>query len=256
MRSRISVFFQAMLLATTFIFNCCEKEEKSNTVINTDGKTGTVTDFEGNVYKIVKIGEQWWMAENLKTTKYKDGEAILNVDDDAALTDRYAPTYCWYDNDEATNKNKYGALYNWYTVNTGKLAPEGWHVSTDEEWDTLTSYLIANGYNYDGSTTGNKIAKSMALTTGWASYTEPGTVGNADYPEKRNATGFSALPGGGRGLTTGLFTGVGAYGFWWGSTEVSDAYAWGRNMFYTSAIVGRHAEDKRLNISIRCVRDY
>ena len=102
-----------------------------------------VTDINGNVYHTVMIGNQVWMVENLKTTKYKDGTAIPNVTDNNAWSALSTPAYCWYNNDAATYKSTYGALYNWYAVNTGKLAPAGWHVATDAEWTKL-----AENYRY------------------------------------------------------------------------------------------------------------
>ncbi len=100
----------------------------------------TVTDVDGNVYHTVKIGTQTWMVENLKTTHYKDNTPVTLITDNNLWKNAIAPGYCWYDNDIA-NKTPYGALYNWYTVNTGKLAPQGWHVPSAEEWQTLIAYL-------------------------------------------------------------------------------------------------------------------
>src|SRR5450759_4787246 len=104
----------------------------------------TVKDIDGNVYKTVTIGKQVWMVENLKTTKYNDGITIPLVIDNTAWTDLITPKYSWFNNDIA-NKEVYGALYNWYTVNTNKLCPKGWHIPTDEEWTTLTTYLGGEG---------------------------------------------------------------------------------------------------------------
>jgi uncharacterized protein (TIGR02145 family) len=100
----------------------------------------TVKDIDGNIYKTVTIGTQVWMTENLKTTKNNDGTAILLVTDDKACETLGTPAFCWYNIDEPANKNRYGALYNWYAVSTNKLCPKGWHVSTDAEWTTLTTY--------------------------------------------------------------------------------------------------------------------
>ncbi|MCB9001260.1 MAG: fibrobacter succinogenes major paralogous domain-containing protein [Bacteroidales bacterium] len=160
---------------------------------------GTVTDIDGNTYITVTIGNQVWMAENLKTTHYNDGTAIPNVTDGnewAALT---TGAYCWYSNATAY-KDTYGALYNWYAVNTGKLAPTGWHVATDAEWTTLTTYLGGE------SVAGGKLKETD--TTHWAS---PNTGAT-------NETGFTALPGGYRGRG-GAFGGIGGYGYWWSATE-------------------------------------
>jgi len=105
----------------------------------TSGATGTVTDADGNIYNTVTIGTQTWMVENLKVTKYNDGTAIPLVTDNTAWSNLTTPGYCWYNNDAATNKNTYGGLYNFYTVNTGKLAPTGWHVppmQNGQQWKT------------------------------------------------------------------------------------------------------------------------
>ena len=108
--------FTLSIFVLIFIFftNCKKDSNDTNVIV---AETGTVTDIEGNVYKTVKIGSQWWMAENLKTTKYTDGNPIYG--------------YSWYGND-ITNKNIYGALYNWDAVESGKLAPQGWHIPSDD----------------------------------------------------------------------------------------------------------------------------
>ncbi len=160
--------------------------------------TDAVKDIDGTVYAKVAIGDQVWMKANLKTTKYNDGTAIPLVNDNSSWSNLATPGYCWYDNNEASYKNTYGALYNWYAVNTGKLCPVDWHAPTDAEWTTLLNYLNINGFNYDGSTGGWKTGKTLAATTLWASSSNPGDVGNTDYPKKRNATGFTTLPGGAR----------------------------------------------------------
>ncbi len=233
----------------------CKKDEKKNTTPTPPSPTATVTDIEGNIYNTIKIGTQTWMMENLKVTKYNDGTAIPLVTDEIAWSNLSTPGYCWYNNDKVTyTANKYGALYNWFVVITGKLAPTGWHVPSDAEWTTLENYLIANGYNYDGSTTGNYYTKSLAATTNWTSYTGIGTVGNTDYPAKRNSTDFTALPGGGRGYD-GTFYGIGSNGGWWSSTEYSTSYAWYRLLTYSSSNVNRYAVYKRYGFSVRCLRD-
>jgi uncharacterized protein (TIGR02145 family) len=214
--------------------------------------TTTVTDIEGNVYNTITIGTQVWMVENLKTTKYNDGTVIPLVTDDIAWGNLITPGYCWYNNDAVTNKNTYGALYNWYTVNTAKLAPKGWHVPTDAEWTTFENYLIANGYNYDGSTSGDKYAKSLAATTDWVTNYGTGTIGN-DLT-KNNRSGFSALPGGFRSLN-GTFNLLGFFGNWWSSTEDSTDGAWYRNVSYDGSYVDRGSGGGQGGFSVRCVRD-
>jgi len=144
--------------------------------------------------------------------------------------------------------------YNWYTVNTGNLCPTGWHVPTDAEWTTMEDYLIANGYNFDGTTTGNKIAKALASTTLWALSTNTGAVGNTDYPAKRNATGFTALPGGFRN-PNGSFASHGYLGTWWSATEDDASNAWYRYLDSGTSDLGRNSYPKEYGFSVRCVRD-
>jgi uncharacterized protein (TIGR02145 family) len=249
---KTKILLSTMLLIIIMLVSCSKKDDPNNTV-------NTVTDKDGNVYHMVTIGTQTWMAENLKTTQYNDGTAIPLVTDNTAWENLTTPGYCWYNNNAATYKNTYGALYNWYTVNTGKLAPTGWHVATDAEWTTLENYLTANGYNYDGSTSGNYYAKSLAATTNWAADTDAGAIGN-DL-SKNNRTGFSALPGGFRNYS-GTFSGVlprtdgvGYGGYWWSSTEDSMYNAWIREMGYNGSMVGRGNITMLNGFSVRCVRD-
>ena len=131
----------------------------SNTAINPDNTTGKLTDIQGNVYRIVKIGAQWWMAENLKTTKLKDGTDIARLADKTEWGKTSHPAYCWYDNDSTSYAKKYGILYNWYTVETKKLCPSGWHVPTDAEWQTLELFL--------------GLSESQASSFGWRGATYP-----------------------------------------------------------------------------------
>jgi len=105
-------------------------------------KSNEVTDIDGNIYKTVKIGSQVWMAENLKVTKYRNGDPISNVRDNNAWKTCATGAYCWYNNDKTVNKATYGALYNWYAVSDSRnIAPEGWHIASNDEWTTLTTYL-------------------------------------------------------------------------------------------------------------------
>jgi len=211
---------------------------------------GRVVDIVDNVYNTITLGTQTWMVENLKTTKYNDGTPIHLVSGSADWADS-TPGYCWYNND-APNNNIYGALYNWYTVNTKKLAPTGWHVPTGAEWTTLENYLIANGHNYDGSTTENKIAKSIAATAGWSTSTTIGSIGN-DLT-KNNTSGLAGLPGGYRN-SDGAFSGVGYGGGWWSSTEDSPGDAWARYLSYYYSYVYSYNANKQCGFSVRCVRD-
>lgn len=218
----------------------------------TDNKFGkTVTDIDGNIYHTIKIGTQTWMVENLKTTKYNDGTSIPYISDPIVWFNLTTPGYCYYNND-VTNKNLYGALYNWYTVNTDKLAPTGWHIPTDAEWSTLESYLIANGYNFDGTTAENKIAKSLAATNDWISNTDSGSIGN-DLT-KNNTSGFAGLPSGGR-FVNGEYDSFGKIGFWWSSTEAGLYSALYRRLYYSNCNSNNSYAGKFYGFSVRCIKD-
>jgi uncharacterized protein (TIGR02145 family) len=239
------------------------------TDIPTSGKTITFshvacTDGDNLNYPVVVIGSQTWMAENLKTPKYNDGTAIPSVAVSATWVSRTTGAYCDYGNTPA-NSTTYGKLYNWYAVdnnaatkvasNGGKnVCPVGWHVPSDAEWTTMENYLIANGNNYDGTTTGNKIAKSLAATTNWAANTIAGAPGNTDFSTYRNKTGFTALPGGYR-LGDGSFYNIGAYGMWWSSTVALTNYAWYRNVYNNYNYVYRNYTLEVSGLSVRCLRD-
>ncbi len=196
---------------------------------------GTVTDTDGNVYHTVTIGTQVWMVENLKTTRLNDGTAIPLVTGNSAWTNLSTPGYCYY-NDSALYGNSYGALYNWYTVKAGTLAPKGWHVPSDSEWSVLTTFL-------GGATVaGGKLKE--AGTTHWES---PNTGAT-------NETGFSALPGGYR-YDDGTFDYSVQYGYWWSSTVESATDSWFRSMNYLYAGVNRNSFSANYGYSVRCVKN-
>ena len=197
----------------------------------------TFTDADGNVYHTVTIGTQTWTVENLKTTKYNDGTSIPLVTVNTAWGNLATPGYCWYNNDAATYKTTYGALYNWYTVNTGKLAPAGWHVPTDAEWNTLSKYL--GGDNVSGGK-----LKEAGITHWWS----PNTGAT-------NETGFSALPGGTHSYYDGHFYSIGSTGLWWSVTESSALGAGSRSLFSSDSTFGSFSNDKRFGFSVRLVRD-
>jgi len=113
--------------------------------LNFQNQAQTVKDIDGNIYNIVKIGKQKWLKENLKTTKFNDGTAIPLVTDSLTWIKDTTPAYCNYKNTTNTDTiNTCGRLYNWYTVNTSKLCPTGWHVPSDTEWTTLRAPLKTN----------------------------------------------------------------------------------------------------------------
>lgn len=235
---RISFFCFLVLLLTSCLSKATNKTATDN----------TLTDIEGNVYKTKTIGTLTWMVENLKTTHFNDGTAIPYIEHNRTWGTLSTPACCWYDND-ATYKNMYGALYNWYAVNTGKLAPVGWHVASEAEWKTLTDYVSAN------LGTSLNTAKALAAKTDWTTDSIIGTVGcNLAL---NNSTGFSALPGGYRYTTNGKFGSVGYYGYWWTSTQINSDLAWGRYMDFCGRNVDNQYYDvKQDGLSVRCVKDY
>lgn len=210
-----------------------------------------VTDIDGNVYKTVKLGSQIWMAENLKTTRFKDGMDIPIVTENTVWSATESPAYCWYNN-EAAFKSTYGALYNLYTVNTGKICPDGWHAPSKDEWTKLLNYLVTYGYNYDGSIVGNRVAKALASSTGWVASDIPGAIGNTDYPDKINASGFTALPGGYRN-TNGYYLNSGSYGHWWLSDNNYFGYFYYLDYSYSEAL--KYFTYKNNGMSVRCLKD-
>ena len=231
------------LFAVVFLYSCTPiPQEAPNTF--TDSR-------DGKVYKTVTIGEQVWMAENLAYLPSVVGPAT------ESYTDPYYYVYGYDGTSVATakattNYQTYGVLYNWPAALSA--CPPGWHLPSDAEWTQLEEYLIANGYNYDGTTTGNQIAKSMANYSGWNTSSTVGAVGNTDYPEYRNKSGFTALPGGYRS-NKGTFNGVGLNGNWWSSTRYPTNNAWYRRLYYNTSSVNSYNTNKDLGFSVRCVRD-
>ena len=204
-----------------------------------------VTDIQGNVYKTVLIGSQVWMAENLKTTKYVNDTDIPNVTGGAAWAALATPAYCWYNNDEAANKPLYGALYNWYTVNTGNLCPTGWHVPTDAEFKTMEITLGMSQAQADAfGNRGTDQGAQMKNTTGWATG-ENGT----------NTSGFSALPGGFRYYLDGSFLNMGSLTYWWSASENSATDAYQRRLDGNLSTVYRERTIKAAGKYIRCIKD-
>jgi len=216
----------------------------------------TVKDIDGNLYHTVKIGHQIWTVENLRTTKYDDGSSIVL---DTSTTTWYNGNtgstigkYCFYDNTtNSDSMNRFGALYNWYAVRTGNIAPAGWHVPTNAEWDTLQNYLIANGYNWDSTTDSNKIAKSLAAKTEWKATSSRGAIGN-DLT-RNNYSNFSAFPGGYRDGSR--FYSLGVSGFWWSATMASSFEAYYCWLCFTESNLGRVSFSQSMGYSIRLLKD-
>jgi uncharacterized protein (TIGR02145 family) len=200
-----------------------------------DIEYGTVTDIDGNVYRTVRIGTQWWMAENLKTTRYNNGQPISNITGDSEWCNLSTPAYCWYNND-ISNKVHYGALYNWFAVNSGRLAPAGWHVPSREEWNTLINYLG-----------GQDIAGGKLKETGDAHWLSP----NAGAT---NETGFSARGAGIRDIT---FMMMRETTYIWSSSSdpAANSEAFQVHLYYGYPWANLYSMQKYSGFSVRCVRD-
>ena len=199
--------------------------------INSDN---TVSDIDGNIYKTVKIGTQIWMAENLKTTKLNNGTPISKVTDNDKWKNLLSPGYCYYDNDES-NRNIYGALYNWYSMNNNNVCPTGWHVPNEGEWDILTDNL--------GDNSGKELKETG--TTHWES----------PNSGVSNSTEFTALPSGYRNGYNSLFTFKGGTGLWWTSSRKDQSKAATRAMWSNSSKVGIGQYSLTYGVGIRCIKD-
>jgi uncharacterized protein (TIGR02145 family) len=197
----------------------------------------TLTDIDGNSYKVVKIGNQWWMAENLKVTHYRNGDAIPNITNNAAWSGLPSGAYGDYNNDPA-NGSEYGRLYNWYAVaDTNGLAPKGWHVASDTEWQILVDYLG-----------GDTVAGGKMKETGIVHWFDPN--------DASNTSGFSALPAGTRYGGNGNYFNLGEIAFFWSSTEYDADLAWNRSLVNSDPTIERYYNNGKQNgFSVRCVKD-
>ncbi|MCB0536343.1 MAG: fibrobacter succinogenes major paralogous domain-containing protein [Bacteroidetes bacterium] len=213
-----------------------EKEiESGNSFLNLALIYGSVTDIDGNKYATIKIGEQLWMAENLKTTKYNDGISIPRLN---YITDWSSATeggWCNFDN-KSENDVLYGKLYNWYAVNTGKLCPDGWHIPTDDEWNVLYYYIK------------EKVGAEVI------GFHMKSAKGNWIYGGGSNSTGFSGLPA---GLRNEAGTFIPSNSWWWSSSPTTTGKAWSRSLYYSSSGMDRPVggNGRKNGFSCRCMQD-
>jgi uncharacterized protein (TIGR02145 family) len=202
-----------------------------NIEFNNDLAYGSLTDIDGNTYKTIQIGDQTWMAENLKVTTYNDGTSIPYMPIFAVWSSLSSPAYCWYKSDSVG----YGGLYNWYTVND-KLCPAGWHVPDDSEWATLINYLGAE------AVAGGKLKETG--TTHW----------NAPNYGATNESGFTALPAGYRS-SGGGFNSIKHKGYWWTATESPSGEAYYVTLSYSVGNTDKSSTNKKYGFSVRCIKD-
>ncbi|MDA3890605.1 MAG: FISUMP domain-containing protein [Salinivirgaceae bacterium] len=201
------------------------------------GMNGIVKDTDGNTYKTIKTGAQVWMAENLKTTHYANGDAILDGTGVGDISGETEPEYWFAYDDDLNNIATYGRLYTWHTVTDSRnVCPDDWHIPTDAEWTTLIDYLG-----------GISVAGGKLKETGITHWTTPNT-------DATNETGFTALPGGGRNYL-GSYHNIWDLGQWWSATEDDAANAWYRPMIYQNGRVGRYSLFKEFGFAVRCVKD-
>jgi len=207
-----------------------------NVTVFRTGAGMTVTDIDGNVYRTVKIGEQWWLAENLKVTHYRNGDAIPNVTDGTEWINLGSGAYCDYDNNESF-VSTYGRLYNWHAVNDSRnIAPVGWHVPSDAELQTLVDYLG-----------GDAVAGGKMKEAGYSHWQDPNTGAT-------NESGYTALPGGCRS-SNGRFLSTGYYALFWSSLEYDAVNGLFWTLDFDQTGVYRYGVNKQSGFSIRLVKD-
>lgn len=247
MKTKNLLFILFVATTTTFGFSSCTKDTKDE----------PISDPTLASAKTVTIGTQTWMVENLNVTKYNDGTDIPNVSDAIAWNSLTTGGYCEYNNDPAMGV-KYGKLYNWHAVNTGKLAPIGWHVPSKVEWETLTTYLTKNGYDISPSLL--LIGKALASATGWMTSTaNTWDIGSSGAPTFINKSGFTALPGGIRVdypvNNTAPFNLEGMCGEWWSNTTFNAYGAYGMSLLYSKGTADVNWTYKDHGLSVRCIKD-
>ena len=219
----------------------------------------TLIDIDGNSYKTVKIGNKIWMAENLKVTHYRNGDEIPTGHSNDDWYDLSTGAYAVWGNNKS-NVDAYGYLYNWNAVNDSRnIAPEGWHVPTDDEYKEMEMYLgmsqkEAYTTSWRGENEGSKLASRADL---WKDDPGPGPL---EKDSKFGTSGFNALPGGGRDNTSGIFHDMGNFGYFWTSNQhtsphYGDGDAWHREVFHWKSSIYRGWSNKGNGYSVRCVMD-
>ncbi len=230
-----------VLLSLSFLFLVSCSEDTVSPEQNEE-EANTVTDIDGNVYSTIQIGNQLWMAENLKTTSYTNGEIIPNIILNSQWAEMSFGAYCAYENTEG-NVDDYGLLYNGFAV-TGsrKIAPIGWHIPSDEEWKELEMHL--------------GMFQVSADSTGWRGTLQGAGLKSASRWNGNNVSGFTAFHGGYRaGANNGIFHSEGDVAYFWSSTLNNDGHLWMRNLGTAVATVGRFFLSKEHGASIRCIKD-
>ncbi|MEI6554593.1 MAG: fibrobacter succinogenes major paralogous domain-containing protein [Paludibacter sp.] len=210
----------------------------------------TVSDIDGNVYHTVTIGDQTWMVENLKTTHYRNGDAISCVLTDSLWEGQEVGAYCYYNNDK-NNIPKYGMLYNFNAVqDTRNIAPIGYHVATREDWDELNHYLNLSGLS--GTDTMVYVSKLIASKANWKESSVSYAVGNQS--NDNNKTGFNAMPAGYR-HNSGYYKRSEIVGEWWCFSTSKEMLVLSKTIRYDSPQFGSSLGFRMRGVSVRCVKD-
>lgn len=236
-----------------FAVSCSKYDDQSDdTKYGCGGGLNTVFDIDGNSYNVIPIGHQCWMKENLKVSKYRNGDSIPNHRDDSTLLDNAQGSYASYENFSAYGA-VYGNLYNWYAVADPRgLCPVGWHIPTDADWTALVKNLDPNAYTADDSAVQSDIAGGFMKSTGTYQvgtglWFDPNTGAT-------NSSGFTALPGGYRASGNNFYS-LNISGFWWTSTPDSFDYSWARSLFNDETRVYRGTASRKAAFSVRCLKD-
>jgi len=221
--------FSIALLSLITVIGSCKKED------GPPPDPTSVTDIDGNVYGVIRIGTQLWTIENLRTTRYRDGSAIVTGLSNTAWAGTTNGAYAIY-GDDPSNNAIYGKLYNWHSINTGKLAPAGWHIPTRAEWETLVNYL-------GGSTmAGGKIKSTSPL---W----------QAPNLGATNSSKFSALPSGWKAGTSGNYSLIGQSAYWWASSERNSGSGDYLRVDDDLAGTAVNGAEKGFGFAVRCIKD-
>jgi uncharacterized protein (TIGR02145 family) len=255
-KENIYLRYTILLILLFFTINSCKKNEdiqksvNKGPVFNSDLIYDSVKDIDGNTYKTITINNQTWMAENLKTTKFNDGLSIPNITERSTWNNLTSSGYCWYNN-TLGYKDQVGAYYNWYSINTGKLCPVGWHIPSDNEWHQMALFLDSNAI--------------ININPGWSlepfeSQIDGGKLKEAGFrhwPEYQyiatNETGFTALPAGIRDAID--FSFYYDRGYFWTSTLYGDLRIWCRYLTYYSLSLYRDLTSEYAGLSVRCVKN-
>jgi len=238
---KISAF---SLLITLLLISCNDNSDFQDA-------DSIVTDFDGNVYETVILGNQVWLKQNLRTTHYRNGDPIKLSASESEWWSNAEGAYCYYNN-QKNDVDTFGCLYNYLAVNDKRnICPEGWHIPTVAEWDSLAKYLVQNKYGFNGD--GGDIAKSLATTFGWSDKnTTSSAVGHRQ--ELNNISGFSAPPAGQRTLFC-VFQDRGKISAFWTSNPYNSYNAYFQSINYNYNYITRYIEHFNTGFSVRCIKD-